>query len=71
MENRLTLDRLQKFGAVEKSAVPTLLEPRLIYIDHRDIIFIGSEETMHQRCYHRWWLEWPIAAAFTEENRGA
>ncbi|OZI59016.1 hypothetical protein CAL27_18625 [Bordetella genomosp. 1] len=53
------MDRLQKFGAVEKSAVPDLLEPRLIHIDPRGMMFVGSEEIMGQRYYQGWWLEWP------------
>ncbi|OZI39537.1 hypothetical protein CEG14_05815 [Bordetella genomosp. 1] len=62
MENRLTLDRLQKFGAIEKSAVPDLLDPRLIFMDssRRAMMFVGSEEIMHQRYYQGWWLEWTV-----------
>lgn len=60
MENRLTLDRLQKFGAVEKSAVPDLLDPRLLFIGghRRSMMFVGYEEIMNQRYYQGWWLEW-------------
>ena len=56
----LTLDRLQKFGAVEKSPVPDLHDPRMIFYDSsRSAMFVGCEEIMGQRYYQGWWLEWP------------
>jgi len=55
----MTMDGLQKFGAIEKGAIPDLLQPELLtFASDRGMMVCGFEEIDGRRYYQGWWMQW-------------
>jgi len=55
----MTIESLDKFGAICVSPIPDLLEPQLLtFSSTRGMMVSGFEEIMGQRYYQGWWLQW-------------
>jgi hypothetical protein len=56
----MTLDSQGQFGALQKSAIPDLLEPQLLtFGSNRGMMVSGMEEISGHRYYQGWWIQWP------------
>lgn len=59
----MTMESRLKFGAIEKSPIPDLLEPQLLtFSSDRGMMVTGFEEIAGIRYYQGWWMQWAAAS---------